>query len=149
VTHAQVAHVAERHRRAGGVLGFHSMTSSARASRDGGMSRPIFYSGQSWPCQNQRHDGLLALVCRLNQQVAMGGIAPRLHSDNVYSSGMAFAGSQSTNNGIDVRWRCSRNGDNLYRGGESDASQRFCDLLWLDWPAPWPSRSHGRRRQKW
>src|ERR1700730_5633091 len=33
-------HVAERHRQAGGVLGVHSITSSARARSDGGTSRP-------------------------------------------------------------------------------------------------------------
>jgi hypothetical protein len=32
------SHIAERHRRAGRVLGFHSMTSSARASTEGGTS---------------------------------------------------------------------------------------------------------------
>jgi hypothetical protein len=36
VPHAKLAHVAERHRRAGRVLGVHSMASSARASSVGG-----------------------------------------------------------------------------------------------------------------
>jgi hypothetical protein len=34
-----MAHVAKRHRRAGGVLGLHSITSSARASSEGGTVR--------------------------------------------------------------------------------------------------------------
>jgi hypothetical protein len=38
--HTQLAHVAERHRRAGWVVGAHSMTSSARARNAGDRSRP-------------------------------------------------------------------------------------------------------------
>jgi hypothetical protein len=41
--HAQLAHVAERHRRASGVLGLHSITSSARSRIDVGNVMPKSY----------------------------------------------------------------------------------------------------------
>jgi hypothetical protein len=42
--HAQPAHVAERHRGAGGLLGIHSITSSARARTDAGMVMPSVFA---------------------------------------------------------------------------------------------------------
>jgi hypothetical protein len=41
VLHAKLAYVAERHRRTSGVLGFHSITSSARAKNIAGTVKPI------------------------------------------------------------------------------------------------------------
>ena len=40
VMHAKPTHIGEVHRRAGRVLGVHSMTSSARARSEGGTARP-------------------------------------------------------------------------------------------------------------
>jgi hypothetical protein len=42
--HDKLAHVAERHRRAGWVLGGYSITSSARASSVGGMLTPSVFA---------------------------------------------------------------------------------------------------------
>src|SRR6516164_9327801 len=41
---AELAHIGERHRRAGLVLGVHSMTSSARTSNEGGTVRPSAFA---------------------------------------------------------------------------------------------------------